>query len=176
MMSLVAIDIIGTIKQFVEWVLKEVLFLISIIVFGLSAPMIFTLGTEWCVWQNPSNTSWAVAYFFLGPFACAIWMVFICHWRSARRWQRAGKLDTWRKDHGGMLSTTGKSIWFMVSGFFGSAFAEVIFVVAAYQVMPITPTREQVMLYFAIAPAFVFAPVLLVLLSRCVRRDELVAA
>jgi hypothetical protein len=34
------------------------------------------------VWQNPDDLSWAVAYFLLGPFACAIWMVFICHWRS----------------------------------------------------------------------------------------------
>jgi hypothetical protein len=131
--------------------------------------------------QDPTDISWGVAYFFLGPFACAIWMVFICHWHSVRQWQREGRNlgimgSNWREAHGGIVYTVGKSIWFMLSGFFGSAIAEGIFIVAAYQVFPHDPTRESMMIYFALAPLFVFAPVLLVLLSRYIRRDEYATA
>lgn len=175
-MKLVAIDIIGSINELIKRVLKEILLLLGILMFGLSAPFLFTVGAEILVWQNPTDISWGVSYFFLGPFACAIWMVFICHWHTVRQWQRAGKLSTWREDHGGIYSTVGKSVWFMISGFFGSAIAEGVFVVAAYQIFPHEPTREGMMIYFAIAPLFVFAPVLLVLLSRWIRRDEYATA
>lgn len=175
-MKLVAIDLIRTINDLIKQVLKEILLLLGILMFGLSAPFLFTVGAEILVWQNPTDISWGVSYFSLGPFACAIWMVFICHWHTVRRWQRAGKLSTWRGDHGGIYSTVGKSVWFMISGFFGSAIAEGVFVVAAHQTLPNEPARESRMIYFAIAPLFVFAPVLLVLLSRWIRRDEYATA
>jgi hypothetical protein len=176
-MNPVIIDVIGTIKGLVKWALKEVLLLLGILMFGLSAPLLFTLGAEILVWQDPTDISWGVAYFFLGPFACAIWMVFICHWHSIRQWQLLGRLHTWREDHGGMMGTVGKSIWFMVAGFFGSALTEAVFFVAGMRIYPHgLETRESAMLYFAIAPLFVFAPVLLVLLSRYIRRDECATA
>jgi hypothetical protein len=176
-MKLVAIDIIGTIRWFVRWALKEALLLLGIILFGLSAPLLFTVGIEILVWQGADMSTWAPAYFLLGPFACAIWMVLICHWHSVRQWQRQGKDlgimgSNWREAHGGVVCTVGKSVWFMVSGFFGSGIAEGIFIIAAYLLFRHDPTRESVMIYFAIAPLFVFAPVLLVLLSRWIRRGD----
>lgn len=75
-------------------------------------------------------------------------MVLICHWHNVRQWQRARKLRTWRENHRSLCSTVGKAIWFMISGFLGSA----------------------------IVPLFVFAPVLLVQLGRWIRRDEYAAA
>jgi hypothetical protein len=125
-MKLIAIDIVGTIRELLKWALKEALLLLGMLMFGLSAPLLFTVGAETLVWQNPNDLSWGVAYFFLGPFACAIWMVFICHWQSIRRAQRAGNLANWREEHGGIVCTVGKSILFMVSGFFGSAIAEAL--------------------------------------------------
>jgi hypothetical protein len=171
-MRLVAIDIIGTIRELVKWALKEILLLLGVILFGLSAPLLFSVGAELLVWQNPADLSWAVAYFLLGPFACAVWMVFICHWHSVRQWQRAGRLSTWRRDHGGIFRTVGESILFMVGGFLGSALAETVFLVAANHIFPHERTRGSMMLYFAIAPFAVFAPCLIVLLSRALRRPH----
>jgi hypothetical protein len=102
-------------------------------------------------------------------------MVFICHWHSVRQWQRSGKLNTWRQVHGGMRHTLAKSIWFMVNGFIGSVAAEVIFSIGLGKVFPerlSSLNPESAALVFAIAPFFVFAPVLLVLVSRWIRRDE----
>jgi len=102
------IDIIGTINELIKRALKEILLLLGILMFGLSAPLLFTIGAEILVWQSADITTWAPIYFLLGPFACAIWMVFICHWHSVRHWQRAGKLSTWREDHGGIYCTVGR--------------------------------------------------------------------
>jgi hypothetical protein len=80
--------------------------------------------------------------------------------------------SNWREANGGIVRTVGKSILFMVGGFFGSALAEGIFLVAAYHVFPHEPKRGSMMLYFAIAPFAVFAPCLIVLLSRALRRPD----
>jgi len=170
------IDVAGTIRELVGWALKQILLLLGIILFGLSAPLLFTVGIEVLVWQGADMSTWAVVYFFLGPVACMVWMVFICHWQSMRQWQRAGKLDTWRDDHGGMICTVGKSLWFMVSGFFGSVIAESVLVVTTFRICPQALTREGLMVFFGIAPLFVFAPVLLVLLSRWIRGEEYATA
>jgi hypothetical protein len=166
------VDIVGSVKQLVMWAVKEVLLLLSIILFGLSAPLLFTVGAEVLVWQNPADMGWVPAYFLIGPFACAIWMVFICHFQSVRQWQRMGKQATWREDHGGIFHTAGKSVWFMVSGFFGSAVAEAIFLFGISAMFQHAGDRASLMLCFAVAPFFVFAPVLLVILKRCVRKDD----
>jgi hypothetical protein len=175
------IDVAGTIKELVEWALKEILLLLGIILFGLSAPLLFTVGIEILVWQGADMSIWAPAFFLLGPFACAIWMVFICLWHSVRQWQREGRDlgimgSNWREAHGGIVCTVGKSIWFMVSGFFGSAIAEGVLIVTTFKIFPLGLTREGLMVFFAIAPLFVFAPVMLVLLSRWIRRDEYATA
>ena len=174
-MKLMAIDIIGTIDELIKRALKEVLLLLGILVFGLSAPLLFTIGMEILAWQGAEMSIWAPIYFLFGPFACAIWMVFTCHWHSVRQWQRAGKLSTWREDHGGIVCTVGKSIWFMVSGFFGSAIAEGVFLFGLYIMFPHSGDRATLMLVFAVAPLFVFAPVLVVLLSRWIRRNKYAA-
>ena len=168
------IDVVGTIKELVKWALTQVLLFLGVILFGLSAPLLFTVGALWLAWRYPDYASmWAVIYLFAGPFACAIWMVFICHWHSVRQWQRSGKLDSWREDHGGMICTVGKSIWFMISGFLGSVLAEGVLTYTAHR-MSVIP--GHLMLFFAVAPFAVFAPVLLVLLSRWIRRDEYATA
>jgi len=106
-------------------------------------------------------STWAPAYFLLGPFACAIWMVFICHRQNVRRWQCSERLGSWRDGHGGIFCTVGKSIWFMVSGFFGSAIAEGVFLLGTYAVFPHRVSQATLMLILAVAPFAVFAPVLL---------------
>jgi hypothetical protein len=176
-MRLLAIDIIGIIRELVKWALKEIVLLLGVTLFGLSAPVLFTVGAEVLVWQNPSDLSWTVAYFLLGPLACAVWMVFICHWHSVRQWQREGKNlgimgSNWREANGGMVRTVGKSMLFMVGGFLGSALAEGTFLIVAYYAFPHERTRGRMMLYFAIAPFAVFAPCLIVLLSRAMQRPD----
>ncbi len=129
-MKLVAIDIIGTIKELVKSAVKEVLLLLAIILFGLSAPLLFTVGIEALALSGADMRIWARA---LLPHSGRSLARF--GWSSSatgtalRQWQRAGKLSTWRQDHGGIVYTVGKSIWFMVSGFFGSVAAEVIFAI-----------------------------------------------
>jgi hypothetical protein len=165
------IDIAGTAREFVEWVLAQILFLLGLIAFGLSAPLLFTVGMEILAYRGENMNIWAPIYFILAPFACCIWMVFICHWHTMRQWQRAGKLSTWRQDHGGIFRTVGKAVWFMVAGFFGSIAGEVILLYGVGTIYPDYVNPSAYTLVFAIAPFFVFAPVLLVLLSRWIRRN-----
>jgi len=167
--NLTTIDIVGSIRKLMMWVVTQLALLLGVILFGLSAPLLFTVGVEIIIWQNPADMSWAPIYFMLGPVACAIWMVFVCHWRSVRQWQREGRLDTWREDHGGIAHTAGKSTLFMIVGFFGSVLTEAIFLVVTWRLvgeLAKEQVRESWMLYFAVAPFAVFAPVLIVLVWR----------
>lgn len=160
-----AIDLIGTFKQLAKWTLQQVVILTSMLLLALAAPLIYTVGTEWVVWNNPTDTSWCVGYFMAGPFASAFWMVILCHFHSIRLWIREGKpLGMWSESHGGWLHNNLKATGFMVVGFLGSALAEGIFLVTAHDKFSLT--RESMLLYFAIAPLAVFAPVILLLLKR----------
>lgn len=173
----VVIDVIGTAKGLVVWAIKQVLLLIGIILLGLSAPLLYTVGAELAIMNNPHSVQdWGVAYTMLGPVFCAIWMVFICHWHSVRQAQRAGNLKTWRRDNGGLFHTAGKSTLFMIGGFFGSCVTTAIFVVLSQQFVPYSPSKETLMVAFAIFPLFIFAPVWLVLLRRYIKRDEYAVA
>lgn len=170
------IDVAGTAREALKWVIEQILFLLGLIAFGLSAPLLFPVGMEILAYRRSHMEIWAPIYFILAPFTCCIWMVFICHWHTMRQWQRAGKLNTWRQDHGGIFRTVGKAIWFMVSGFFGSVISEVIFLCGINALYPGAVDPQAYMLVFAIAPFFVFSPVLLVLVSRWIRRDEYAAS
>jgi hypothetical protein len=173
-MKPMVIDVAGTIKELVKWVLTQALLLLGMLMFGLSAPLLFTVGAEWLAWQYPAYAStWAVIYMFAGPFACTFWMILICHWPAIQRARRAGRLRTWREDEGGYIRTMGKSFCFMIFGFFGSVLAEGALMYAAHRMSVI---RGHLMLFFAVAPFAVFAPVLLVLLTRCIRKDEYATA
>jgi hypothetical protein len=173
-MQPVVIDVAGTIKELVKWVLTQALLLLGMLMFGLSAPLLFTVGAEWLAWRYPQYAStWAVIYMFAGPFACTFWMILICHWPAIQRARRAGGLRTWREDEGGCIRTMGKSFCFMIFGFFGSALAEGALMYAAHR-MSVIP--GHLTLFFAVAPFAVFAPALLVLLSRWIRRDEYATA
>ena len=173
-MQTMVIDVAGTIKELVKWALTQALLLLGMLMFGLSAPLLFTVGAEWLAWRYPAYAStWAVIYIFGGPFACTFWMILICHRPAIQRAHKEGRLSTWRQDEGGYVSTMGKSFCFMIFGFFGSALAEGALMYAAHR-MSVIP--GHLMLFFAVAPFAVFAPVLLVLLSRYIRRDEYATA
>jgi hypothetical protein len=74
----IIIDVAGTIEEFVKWALTEILLFIAVILFGLSAPLFYTVGSEYLAWRYPQYAStWAVIYLFTGPIACCIWMLFI---------------------------------------------------------------------------------------------------
>lgn len=173
----VAIDIVGTARGFVVWLIEQILLLAGIILLGLAAPLLYTVGAELAIMNNPHSVeNWGVAYAMLGPVFCAIWMVFICHLHTAHKWNKMGKLNSWRQDNGGLFHTAGKSTLFMIGGFLGSVVTTGIFLVASEQVLPYNPSREQLMISFAIFPFFIFAPVLFVLLRRYIKRDEYAVA
>lgn len=156
------IDIIGTIERLTMWMLRQILFFLGTVLFGLSAPLLFTIGAEWLAWRYPDYASiWAVAYLFFCLFACVFWMILICHWHSVRQWRRSGEERPWRKCQGSYVRTLGKSLRFMILGFLGSALAEAALTYAAHRISVIP---EHLMLYFAVAPFAVFAPCWIALL------------
>ncbi len=165
------IDVVGTIKELVKWALTQVLLFLGVIFFGLSAPLLFTVGALWLAWRYPDYAStWAVIYLFAGPFACAIWMVFISHfpdWVADWKARKAGGYIPRSFDD--RFNASAKGLGFMVSGFFGSLLAEGVFTYAAHR-LDVIP--HHLVLYFAVAPFAVFAPCWLVVLSRWIRRDE----
>jgi hypothetical protein len=120
----------------------------------------------WVILRHKSVADMTTIYMLTGPFACGFWMTVICHWHTVRKAQREGRLANWRDTEGGMVCTVGKSIGFMVMGWFGSALAEFVFCGAAGNLLHSTTGRLE---FFAMAPFAVFAPVWLVLLRRWMR-------
>ena len=60
-MQPMVIDVAGTIKELVKWALREAVLLLGMLMFGLSATLLFTVGAEWLAWRCPTYAStWAV--------------------------------------------------------------------------------------------------------------------
>ena len=161
----VIIDVAGTIKELVKWALTEILWVIGIILFALSAPFIYTIGAEYLAWRFPQYAGyWAVIYLFTAPIACTIWMLLIAPFG----FDRQNKKWTFVRRHA-------RYVGFMVSGFFGSILAEVVMMVVLMHIWSGGGNRH-LLLIFAVAPFVVFSPVVLVLLSRWIRRNEYATA
>jgi hypothetical protein len=139
---------------------------IALILFFASAPLLYVTVPFWVILTHKSVADMATIYMLTGPFACGFWMTVICHWQTVRLAQAQGRVKNWRDSEGGMFCTVGKSIGFMVMGWFGSALAEFAFCGAAGNLLHSTTGRLE---FFAMAPFAVFAPVWLVLLCRWMR-------
>ena len=71
------IDIAGTAGQFLKWVAGQLLFLLALIVFGLSAPLLFTVGIEALALSGADMRIWGVLYFSSGrSLARSGWSLF----------------------------------------------------------------------------------------------------
>lgn len=157
------IDIAGTVKQLVKLVLTEALWFLGVILFGLSAPLIYTVGAWYLAWQYPQYAGyWATAYLFTGPIACTIWMLFIAPFGFDRK-------------KFGFVRRHARYMGFGISGLLGSILAETVLMVVMMELFP-RGGNNHLMLFFTLAPFAAFAPVLLVLLSRWIRRDEYASA
>ena len=160
------IDIAGTAGQFVKWVLSEILFLLTLLVFGLSAPLLFTVGIEALALSGADMRIWGVLYFLTGPLACAVWMVFVCHWHTMRQWQRAEAAEHLASEPAAASSLHSASrfgSWSAVSS--APSPPKLFFAIGLGKVFPerlSSLNPESAALMFAIAPLFVFAPVLLI--------------
>lgn len=139
---------------------------IALILFFASAPLLYVTVPFWVILTHKSVADMATIYLLTGPFACGFWMTVICHWQTVRLAQAQGRVKNWRDSEGGMFCTVGKSIGFMVMGWFASALAEFAFCGAAGNLLHSTTGR---LAFFAMAPFAVFAPVWIVLLRRWMR-------
>jgi hypothetical protein len=154
------------INSLIHSIVRLVAINIALILFFASAPLLYVTVPFWVILTHKSVADMATIYMLTGPFACGFWMTVICHWHTVRKAQREGRLAYWRDSEGGMFCTVGKSIGFMVMGWFGSALAEFAFCGAAGNLLHSTTGRLE---FFAMAPFAVFAPVWLVLLCRWMR-------
>jgi hypothetical protein len=153
-------------KSLFRSIVRLVAINIALILFFASAPLLYVTVPFWVILTHESIADMATIYMLTSPFACGFWMTVICHWHTVRKAQREGRLANWRDTEGGMFCTVGKSIGFMVMGWFGSALAEVAFCGAAGNLLHSTTGRLE---FFAMAPFAVFAPIWLVLLCRWMR-------
>ena len=147
-------------------IVRSVAINIALILFFASAPVLYVTVPFWAILTHKSVADMATIYMLTGPFACGFWMTVICHWQTVRLAQAQGRVNNWRDSEGGMFCTLGRSIAFMVMGWFGSALAEFVFCAAAGNLLHSTTGRLE---FFAMAPFAVFAPVWLVLLRRWMR-------
>ncbi len=150
-------------NSFFRYIVRMVIINIVLILFFASAPLLYVTVPFWVILSHKSVADMATIYMLTGPFACGFWMTLICHWHTVRKAQREGRLAHWRDTEGGMVCTVGKSIGFMVMGWFGSALAELIFSLVSRPLLHTLTGRSE---FFAMAPFAVFAPVWLVLLRR----------
>jgi hypothetical protein len=155
-------------KSLFRMIVRMVIINIVLILFFASAPLLYLTVPFWFLATHnlADIATMLTVYLFCGPFACAFWMTVVCHWQTVRLAQAQGRVKNWRDSEGGMFCTVGKSIGFMVMGWFGSALAEFVFCGAAGNLLHSTTSRLE---FFAIAPFAVFAPVWLVLLRRWMR-------
>ena len=154
-------------KKLFASIIRMIVINIALILFFASAPLLYVTVPFWFLLTHHGNPAdLFTLYMLTAPFACGFWMTVLCHWHTVRRAQCEGRLAHWRDTEGGMFCTVGKSIGFMVMGWFGSALAEVILCVAAQSLLRSFTGRLE---FFAMAPFAVFAPALLVLLHRCMR-------
>ena len=153
-------------KSLFRSIVRLVAINIALILFFASAPLLYVTVPFWVILTHKSVADMATIYMLTGPFACGFWMTVICHWQTVRLAQAQGRVKNWRDSEGGMFCTVGKSISFMVMGWFGSALAEFAFCGAAGNLLHSTTGRLE---FFAMAPFAVFAPVWLVLLCRWMR-------
>ncbi len=153
-------------KSLFRSIVRSVAINIALILFFASAPLLYVTVPFWVILTHKSVADMATIYMLTGPFACGFWMTVICHWQTVRLAQAQGRVTNWRDSEGGMFCTVGKSIAFMVMGWFGSALAEFVFCGAAGNLLHSTMGRLE---FFAMAPLAVFAPIWLVLLRRWMR-------
>ena len=156
-------------KSLFRSIVRLVAINIALILFLASAPLLYVTVPFWVILTHKSVADMATIYMLTGPFACGFWMTVICHWQTVRLAQAQGRVKNWRDSEGGMFCTVGKSIGFMVMGWFGSALAEFAFCGAAGNLLHSTTGRLE---FFAMAPFAVFAPVWLVLLCRRMRSSK----
>jgi len=154
------------IKSLFRSIVRLVAINIALILFFASAPLLYVTVPFWVILTHKSVADMATIYMLTGPFACGFWMTVLCHWQTVRLAQAQGRVKNWRDSEGGMFCTVGKSIAFMVMGWFGSALAEFVFCAAAGNLLHSTTGRLE---FFAMAPFAVFAPVWIVLLRRWTR-------
>lgn len=153
-------------KSLFRSIVRLVAINIALILFLASAPLLYVTVPFWVILTHKSVADMATIYMLTGPFACGFWMTVICHWQTVRLAQAQGRVKNWRDSEGGMFCTVGKSIGFMVMGWFGSALAEFAFCGAAGNLLHTFTGRLE---FFAMAPFAVFAPIWLVLLCRWMR-------
>ena len=153
-------------KSLFRSIVRSVAINIALILFFASAPLLYVTVPFWVILTHKSVADMATIYMLTGPFACGFWMTVICHWQTVRLAQAQGRVKNWRDSEGGMFCTVGKSIGFMLMGWFGSALAEFAFCGAAGNLLHSTTGRLE---FFAMAPFAVFAPVWIVLLRRWTR-------
>ncbi len=159
-------------KSLFRSIVRLVAINIALILFFASALLLYVAVPFWFLLHGVKLaviSDMLTVYLFCAPFACGFWMTVICHWQTVRLAQAQGRIKNWRDSEGGMVRTVGKSIGFMVMGWFGSALAEFAFCGAAGNLLHSTTGRLE---FFAMAPFAVFAPVWIVLLRRCMRRRK----
>lgn len=177
------IDIVGTIRELVKGVLKQILLIAGLALAAAIAPVILVVIPQVLIIQNPhGDFRWLEQLFFWAtPLMVALWMMALCHFHGIRQWQRAGKLSTYSEDHGGFWLTNLKSTGFLVLGFFGSFVCEALFSKAFKYVVPFVPVHYygppepynvfsslaiRHSLWFALFPFAAFAPVIWLLIKR----------
>jgi hypothetical protein len=158
--------------------IKLLILNLILVPFMVLAPAILVVLPLLLILDNPSGDFPGLAqlFFWTGPLSCAFWMLWSCHWQSVRRWQRMGRLDTWRQDHGGLLRTVAKATIYLFAGLFGSFFFKILFLIAfRFLAFEWFDSASRYALWFALFPFSTFAPVILLWLARWLRgrRDQL---
>lgn len=162
--------IITQLKELALFVIKNIIILIALVGVSLIAPFVLAILPQVILFQNPQAdvANMGLFFFWVTPWCVAVWMIFLCQFHSARLWQQEGKEfgawgTNWRKAHGGIFRTAGKSTGFMLLGFFGAFASEVAFLLLTHGHRF---NLVQKHLWFAAFPFVAFAPVILLLFKR----------
>ena len=139
--------------------IKLLILNLILVPFMVLAPAILVVLPLVLIFDSPGGDFSGLAQFFFwtGPLSCAFWMLVSCHWPSVRQWQRMGRLDTWRQDHGGLLRTVAKATFYMFGGLVASFFFEMLFLsVFRFAPYSLFSSASRFALWFVLFPFATF--------------------
>lgn len=157
------------IKAIWRHLIKLLILNVILVPFMVLAPVGFVVLPLALIAAHPHDDFSGLAQLFVwvGPLSCAFWMLVSCHCHSVRQWQRMGRLDSGRQDHGGLLHTVTKATVYMFAGLFTWFFFEIVFLIAfRFMLFDWFDGASRFVLWFMLFPLSTFAPVKLAVVQR----------
>jgi hypothetical protein len=170
-------EIIRQVQELIWWVVRQALQFIGFVLWAALFPVVLVVLPIALIWNSPSGdySLMGEVFFWAAPWSCAFYMALSVNYHSIRQWKREGRdvgmfAYKWRMAHGGIVSTLIKSSLYMFGALFASYILGFLYLFA-WNCVPL-PQPAKLLLGFELFPFAVYAPVILLWVTRWLRGSE----